>query len=163
MNLVMEFDNMYPISTNDMYEPTYHRTKHYSYLRKSSTLLEFQDNMKLRLSKYESDIKTFIEYSKSKFTHLGLKLTIWIGMNDILLKTSDNLRGYDTSNYIKALEDSISTALGIDDRYNMEVKAIKYKIDSKETWYTVIQLEPVDYLSYKLPNIELPTVSKGVI
>lgn len=164
MKLIMEFKDIYPISTNEMYAPTYNHKKKYSFLRKSDTLIEFQNNMASRLLEYSDAISQFIELCKSKYTYLGFKLTIWLGMNDMFLKTSNNLRAYDASNYLKAIEDCISTVTGIDDRYDMEVRVIKYHTPDLETWYTIAQLEPVDYMIYKSENIQLDVPTQfGII
>lgn len=155
----MQFKDIYPCSTNDMYIPCSARGGHGAYLRKSGTLNAFQTEFwNMMTDLYLDDIVRFLEYSRSKYEHLGFKLTLWIGMNDMwYIRNPDDIRPYDASNYIKAIEDLISNRIEIDDKYNMEVRVVKYGVDS-ERWIITAEMEPIDFHQYDTANgFEEPT------
>lgn len=155
--LVMEFD-INPVSTNDMYLPTAGKLKEgnsrrSAYLRKSGELEEFQNKFfGMMTSNYPDEIINFIESSNSEYgKYLGFKLTLYLGMHDMYYKRksiSDDLRPYDCSNYIKAIEDVLSTRIKRDDKYNMDVNVIKYHNPKGQCWHIKIVMEAVDYRKY---------------
>lgn len=160
MKLVMRIDGLYPVSTNDMYIPTRGKGQYGAFLRKSDTLKDFQINFSRKLQeKYSQEIARFLELSKAKYPkYLGFNVHLWVGMNDMFYKrTPDDLRPYDASNYLKAVEDVISMIFEIDDKYNMHVEVDKFDIEA-DTWVIIIEYEPIEYMahntSYKFPEID---------
>lgn len=126
-----------PPSTNDCYIPTSRRTKcgpsKGAYLRKSGWLVEWQEkvtemiNSEFHYSKDE--LKEFVEDIKS--TGKGMTIEIVVSMPKKTYGTH-KLEGIDASNFIKAIEDSIHSNIGIDDRFNTDVIARKrYNEDDK--------------------------------
>lgn len=164
MILRMSFPDLKLISTNDAYIPTAGSVKvgnrrRSAFLRRSNELIEFQGEFTRRIvSFYDEEIRNFKEFCQCNFERLGLILKLCIGMPDMNYKRksiSHDLRPYDVSNYIKAVEDVISRTLGIDDKYNMEVCVMKYRlldIDeeslSRDHWKLDVEIIPVDYETY---------------
>lgn len=150
----MRFHDLYPITVNDMYVPTVSAPdstgKRHGFLRKSNELWEFQEKFSSELSKYDEEIKLFIDRCNEEYDHLGFKLIILLGMpkSDLFYKRkSDDLRPNDTSNFLKSIEDVIASYTHKDDKYNIEIMGVKYRSEEESWGFTVILL-PVDYMKY---------------
>lgn len=154
MKLKLKFDNIEPVDVNDMYIPTVSAPdsngKRHGFLRSSYELMAFQDKFDAMLRDHESEIKSFIEQCRSEYEYLGFKVTLLVGMPReayFYKRKTDDLRPHDASNYPKAIEDRLSVFTGIDDKYNVEMKAVKYCSDSN-TWGFSLIMEPVNYMTY---------------
>ena len=150
LKLEMRFSGIRPTSTNEMYRPAYTAKSHRSYLRKSSELVAFQSSCQENVKQYHEDIQEFVEKCKVKYPkYLGFSLKIVIGLPmDCMFykKVTDDLRPIDTSNLIKSIEDIVSSAVGIDDKYNMKVSAEKILSSNKKDWEFFVVLIPLCYL-----------------
>lgn len=154
MKLVMEFPDVQPVSVNDAYRPTVSRAdnngKRHAFLRSSYELMAFHDKFDPMLQEYKSQMDEFINKCKDAISFLGFEVVFLIGMprDELFYKRNrDDLRPNDASNYIKATEDRLAVALGIDDKYTMDVRAIKY-LSSNDKWNLTIIMKPVDYMDY---------------
>lgn len=154
LKLKLVFDDIEPVCTNEMYRPTVSAAnssgKRHAFLRSSYELMRFQDRFDVMLSSYKSDITSFLDECKKLYQYLGFKFTILLRIpKDVIFykRRSDDLRPCDASNYIKAIEDRLSVITGIDDKYNMEVKAVKYCSDVSSWGFSII-IEPVNYFDY---------------
>ena len=154
MKLKLKFENIYPVSTNDMYRPTVSaadsKGKRHGFLRTSYELMEFQDKFDPMLESHRSEIEEFINQCKSEYEYLGFKVTLLIGMpreSFFYKRKTDDLRPNDTSNFIKSIEDRVAVLTGIDDKYDVEIRAIKYCSDA-DTWGFSVIMEPTNYMSY---------------
>lgn len=138
------------VSTNDAYIPTY-KGKHCFY-RKSKEMNAFQEAFSAELAKYSEAVGAFVESLRQEHEHLGIKLAlVFVMPRDMYYykRKADDLRPHDTSNYIKAAEDQISRLLGIDDKYDIQVSAVKCFSDSvteNPDVYAII--EGTDYMKY---------------
>jgi Holliday junction resolvase RusA-like endonuclease len=103
---------------------------------KSGKLKDFQDNLESILKSVISD--SFINKAKSlvKSGHYGIAITVVFSM------PSSNYLTSDTTNYIKAYEDCISKATGIDDKYNVIFNASK-KLSESDKWIATTELSVV--------------------
>ncbi len=141
------------VSTNEAYRPTYKGKR--SFYRKSTELIAFQEDFSSKLEAFRDTANLFTE-QLSSCEHLGLKLTIVIEMPRNMFfykRKSDDLRPNDTSNFIKAIEDQISKFVGIDDKYNVKVTAVKCFSDEIELSNVYAILEPDDYMAYSSDKI----------
>lgn len=140
-NFSIEFEVFDPklISVNDQYMHPVRKTKsgrYMSYVCKSPSLKEFQEFYKESLSQLikEEDINEIQEFLRTTFRS-GLCLSIEIGL------PPRELYEHDVSNWIKALEDSISTRTGIDDSKNLRV-VVEKKYTNDETWWLRVKICP---------------------
>jgi hypothetical protein len=160
----MSFPDLKLVSTNDAYIPTAGSVKaghkrRSAFLRRSNELIEFQREFIRRImSFYSEELQKFKDTCSHDFERLGFQLRLAIGMPDMNYKRksiSYDIRPYDVSNYIKTVEDVISRALEVDDRYNMEVHIMKYKLldvdeefKSRDHWKLDVEIIPVNYETY---------------
>lgn len=154
MKLVLHFDDLEIVSTNDMYIPTVGRVrdngKRRAFLRSSQELMNFQDKFDLMLESMSDRIVNFANKCKTDYQYLGFKVILLIGMpKDVLFykRNPDDLRPRDASNYIKAPEDRLANILGIDDKYTMDIRSVKYLSDTNN-WKLSIVIESVNYKDY---------------
>lgn len=154
MKLVMEFNNLELVSVNDMYRPTVSKAdkngKRHAFLRSSYELMSFQDKIDPMLEELIPKMKEFISQCTSEYKYLGFEVLFLIGMPKEVLfykRNPDDLRPHDASNYIKAPEDRIAHALEIDDKYSMDIRAVKYLSDN-DKWKLTVIMKPVDYKKY---------------
>lgn len=154
LKLKLEFDDIEPVCTNEMYRPTVSAAnssgKRHAFLRSSYELMEFQDKFDKMLSNHKTEIDLFINNCKKLYKYLGFKVFILLRIpKDIIFykRKSDDLRPCDASNYIKAIEDRLSVIIGIDDKYNMEVRSVKYCSEISNWGFSII-VEPVNYFDY---------------
>ena len=148
-NLVMKvYDIPILVSTNEMYRPTVNRKTHHCFFRKSNELQAFQDAMR-RLFESEtictkSDLEEFYNCNKNS-TKLVLLLKIYLPKSKYCIENNpDKLAKSDCSNFIKSIEDSIASWLGIDDRYNESIVCTK-TIHPKNKYGFIAILSSSDY------------------
>lgn len=147
-NLEFRMVGYQPPSTNDMYVPTSGAMKtsksgrRYcrAFLRKSDWLNEWQNKMKEMFdSEFFYTKEELKEFSSEVLdNNLGLKMDIIVSM-PISAYGKRTLRTNDASNYIKAIEDCISTGIGVDDKYNLVVSARKYYNRGTE-WSIIVRV-----------------------
>lgn len=146
--LVLSVRNVALVSTNVAYRPTYKGKR--AFYRRSSELLAFQADFSSKLEACRDSLEVFKEQVASE-SHLGLKLTLILEMpRDMFFykRKTEELRPSDTSNYIKAIEDQISQFIGIDDKYNVRVCAVKCFAEGLDACNVYAILEPDDYMRY---------------
>ena len=69
-------------------------------------------------------------------------------------RKADDLRPHDTSNFIKAVEDQISKLLGVDDKYDIQVSAVKcYSDDTEGNPNVYAIVECIDYMMYSKNSV----------
>lgn len=147
-HLEFRFLNHRPVSVNDAYIPTARKRKKGgggfggAFLRKSFDLIQWQEMVK----------KTFDEeffYSKSSIAliaewinnmNIGAKLILKISMpEEEYWNLEHELHRNDASNFIKAIEDSIFSNIGIDDTRTIRLEVEKgYNEDG--VWYVEAHL-----------------------
>lgn len=137
------------VSTNDMYIPTLNRKTHHCFLRSSNELLEFQSRInemfKQEVVCTKSELDDF--YNNNQDTELVLILNIYLPKRIYFTsEDSTKISRKDCSNLIKAIEDSISSNLGIDDRYNKIVLARKL-VSNNDKYGFVAILSSTNYYS----------------
>ena len=140
-NFAIEFEVPNPklISVNDQYMHPVRKTKsgrYMSYVCKSPSLKEFQEFYKEALSQLikDEDINQIKEFLAA-VPHSGLQLSLEIGL------PLRELYEHDASNWIKALEDSISTRTGIDDSKNFRV-VVEKKYTNDSSWWLLVKICP---------------------
>lgn len=149
------------ISTNDMYIPTSRgKTGRGAFLRRSDSLKEFQSIIDKSFEEeffYNKDYLSRISsYIKDNNLGLLMELKISIPYEEYLTSKGDLSRN-DTSNLIKAIEDSIYKNLGIDDSRNIKVIAEKgYNEDG--SWYVEVNIKEFNLLN----RIDVNTVEQEV-
>lgn len=142
------FYGLKPVSTNDMYIPTYSKTKSgklHSFLRKSKELSEFQDKISKSFDdevfyskEYISKVSKFI-----KDNNLGIRLSIiTVVPKNEYITSKNKLYRVDSSNMIKSVEDAIYKGIGIDDTYNLIVSSYK-KYSDDNNWMIIVKLYPI--------------------
>lgn len=169
--LILRFDELYPISVNDSYIPTSGRLKkgnkrRSAFLRRSPELIKFQDEFTRRLDYYKEDIEKFVKDCTDEYDYLGLRVSILVGMprESFYYKQksiSDDLRPLDASNYTKVIEDVFSRYIKIDDKYNVDVRSVKYCDEEASHWGFYIIAEPVNYLKYDNNYIKEVYINDG--
>ena len=154
------FYGLKPVSTNDMYIPTYSKTKSgklHSFLRKSKELSEFQDKISKSFDdevfyskEYISKVSKFI-----KDNNLGIRLSIiTVVPKNEYITSKNKLYRVDSSNMIKSVEDAIYKGIGIDDTYNLIVSSYK-KYSDDNNWMIIVKLCPIlCYLNNKYVESE---------
>ena len=151
---VMKVSDVDLISTNDAYVPTYKGKR--SFYRRSKEMMTFQEVFSSKLSEYKEPLQAFISDKKEEIPYLGLilKLILILPRNIYFYKRkNDDLRPQDTSNFIKAIEDQISRVVGIDDKYNVQVSAVKCYHDDIEKPTVYMILECVNFMDYYASKI----------
>ena len=151
---VMKVSGVGLVSTNDAYRPTYRGRK--LFYRRSRELIKFQEEFGAKLAEYREPLQVFVSQKKSEMPHLGLILKlILVFPRDVYFykRRPDGLRPHDASNFIKAIEDQVSKALGVDDKYNVQVSAVKCYSEEAEAPEVHIILECADYADYCAPKI----------
>lgn len=139
------------VSTNDMYIPVAKKqgTRRGYYMR-SNSLITYQETLTKYLNgECFEKISEFLKYCYRNYSHLGFKISHFIGMPNLFYKQKskiDDLRPYDVSNYLKSTEDIIAKVFGIDDKYNMKVEAQKYRSQFDEDWRLTVVMRPLDYI-----------------
>ena len=151
---VMKVADIDLVSTNDAYIPTYKGKR--SFYRRSKELMKFQEEFSTKLLEYKESLQMFVEQNKTEISYFGLILKlILILPRDVFFykRKTDDLKPQDTSNFIKAIEDQVSKVLGIDDKYNVQVSAVKCYEDEiqKPTVYMI--LECANYMDYRASKI----------
>lgn len=140
-NFTIEFEVANPklISVNDQYMHPVRKTKsgrYMSYVCKSPSLKEFQSFYEEALETLVSneDVEWFKDYIKS-VDRSGLQLSLEIGL------PLREIYEHDASNWVKALEDSISTRIGIDDSKNLRV-VVEKKYTNDDSWWLRVKICP---------------------
>lgn len=123
-----EFSEIPLVSTNDMYFSRPKKSKKNpnfitTYTIRTPELKKFQSIMEEKLPSL-IDRTIFDKYDLSKYGLL-LSIVIYLPKDRYLLE--------DSSNYIKAYEDTISKYIGIDDKYNLTVIVHK-SISDDSNW-----------------------------
>lgn len=138
--LPIEFELTNPklISVNEQYMHPVRKTKtgrYSSYVCKSPYLKEVQEYYKDKLSVLitDDDIIKLKETSEDVVIPKGISLYIRIGF------PKNQLHKHDISNFIKAIEDCISSRIGIDDAYNYNV-SIKKTVSKDDNWKMFVRI-----------------------
>lgn len=134
------------MSTNDMYMHPVRKCKdgrYRSYVCKAPYLKTLQEYYKDKLStsvpdEFILDAQEFIKIQESS----GLELTIQVGI------PSKEIYEHDVSNFIKSLEDCISTRLSIDDSRNIKV-SIEKLTSHDDNWYLKVYIGPYSIKSFE--------------
>ena len=142
--------NYQPCSVNDAYIATAKRGNGKSryrsaYYRKSPELERWQSFINKAFEDEvfytKQEIEEFTEYLENNDYFIEFKLTLSIPKDIFFTKNQNDIRTLDASNYIKVIEDSISSNIGINDKYNLKVSSRKtYNEDG--VWYIHIELLP---------------------
>lgn len=138
-----------PVMTNDMYIPTKGKNKG-AYFRKSPMLqrfqVEFEDNMRMNYGNelLEDISKQIHEVIETEDNLFNFSVTVAAPKNSLLYKKDDHtLKAMDTSNFIKAIEDSFCKLMNYDDRNHLKVTSRKI-VNKEDEWYIFIYLEECD-------------------
>lgn len=145
IELEFKFIDFIPCSTNDMYIPSSTRTKRgrpHHFFRKSDQLIKWQKSIKESFDKeffytkeYLYSVSSYINNMKRGF-NLELKVSI---PYEYYYKLDNDVTKKDTSNFIKAIEDSIMSGIGVDDKRNITINSEKgYNEDG--VWYIYAKL-----------------------
>lgn len=140
-------DDIKLVSTNDAYIPTYKGKR--SFLRRSNSLLEFQKTFQEKALEFKEQALAFIEKERQAYKNLGIKIfLIFILPRDVYFykRKKEDIRPQDTSNFIKSVEDQIALLLEVDDKYNLEVSAIKCYEDNRENSSIFVKVSCLDYI-----------------
>lgn len=140
-------DDIKLVSTNDAYIPTYKGKR--SFLRRSNSLLEFQKTFQEKALEFKERALAFIEKERQAYKNLGIKIfLIFILPRDVYFykRKKEDIRPQDTSNFIKSVEDQIALLLEVDDKYNLEVSAIKCYEDNRENSSIFVKVSCLDYI-----------------
>lgn len=111
-----------PVSTNRMYRAITRRTKIgvIADIIATDELLEYKSSIK-------NAIRSAIQGKEPLNSNKMYELTIEVSYpRETFYYKNGQLKKKDASNTIKALEDGISEALGVDDKQNVDVKVGKY-------------------------------------
>lgn len=147
-DFIIEFEISEPklVSVNDQYMHPVRKTKsgrYTSYVCKSPSLKELQSFYKEVLSDkiLDEDLKRYKEFL-SEVPRSGIQLSLEIGLPE------REIYEHDASNFVKALEDSISVRTSIDDSRNLRVIVEKqYTEDS--SWMLKVRLCPYIVQKYR--------------
>lgn len=130
----MLFTNIDLVSNNEMYIPTKRKVGG-AFLRCSNELRDFKNNMILRMNESLSQINLDPEKP------YNFKIRISLPEYDYFINSRSRLRANDTSNFIKAIEDSVCENLGYNDRNNILVSAEKGYNKSKDIYHAEVIIE----------------------
>jgi Holliday junction resolvase RusA-like endonuclease len=132
-------DNPMLISTNDQYMHPVRKCrdgKYRSYFCKSPALKELQDFYKdILLKNISDDIVSEIQESVNNGKCLSVKFRLHV--------PSKEFYDHDASNFIKALEDCLSSRIGVDDSRNSHV-SIKKIVSPDDIWRLNISVTIVE-------------------
>ena len=152
LSLVFEIEKPKIISTNEAYMHPVRKCKdgrYRSYVCKSPDLKDFQEFYKEVLQEKIPDDKV-VEFKK--YIEESLKNTLDISITYGL--PENEIFKHDASNFIKALEDCISTRLGIDDSKNSRVSVTKTVYNSfTSDWILRIKIVASKVENYKQINL----------
>lgn len=152
------------VSTNDMYVPTLNRKTHHCFLRKSEGLIRFQSIMDKLFESgeigYDKDkLDKYLELNPNPDNRYLFILTIWIPASSYYSsKSQTDLNNNDSSNYVKSIEDSIMSHLGIDDKYNLIIVSRK-KVSEDSHWKFHVSLVPYTNDNYVSLDMVLDNIS----
>lgn len=132
------------LSTNDMYVPTSGRGGRGAFLRTSSELAEFQE----RFAEKFSELELSLDQSKCYSFDIRVSMPEF----EYYINSRKRLRARDSSNYIKALEDCLTSKLGYNDRNNIRV-SLEKGYNSSNLWYVEVVIRVFD-IENKLEFIE---------
>lgn len=139
MKLEFRFKGLKVCSNNDMYLPSKGKKGKGAFLRRSPYLHVWQGYMSEMMSTYPPEVfEEFKLLALNERRAVTFSIEIGIPRNQYL-KTTD-LKAHDTSNMIKAIEDCISSGIGLDDKYNIHVVATKGFTMYPE-WTYIVTLE----------------------
>lgn len=148
--MIVEFKLINPrlISVNDQYMHPVRKSKsgrYVSYVCKSPDLKEVQQYYSEVLSESikDEEVQILRDFINENPKGRGLSLEMHLGMPE------SQIYEHDISNFIKAVEDCISTRLKIDDKYNLSVYISKYVLSSEDTgkWEMKVKVTPCEVLS----------------
>lgn len=136
--LIIQIDEITPVSTNEMY--SYGRKT----VRKSAKLKAYTDSVLFQLKGKlkEEDILSFQNCLKEDYRRA-------IYVDYIFSVPKRSYFRADTSNYPKALEDIIKNIIDIDDTRNVKLSAEKI-LSSDKNWHITMTMQIYD-LQYEIP------------
>ena len=131
MMLEFAIHGIHPVSTNDMYLPRPCRGGKHAYLTSSSQLKKFHKEVEDLLQDLITDeqVEQLTEELSDRRKVIELSVVFLLGKSGFF--------GQDTSNIIKALEDSIVNRIHIDDKRNCRIILEKRLSDDGEDHFLV--------------------------
>lgn len=115
MKFEFEIDGIKPVSTNDMYVPIPCKGGKKAYLTSSSELRKFHKAVEDLLQEYITDDEVIDLKEELTDRQKAIELSV------VFELPSTEFFRKDTSNIVKALEDSIVNRIGVDDKRNCKV------------------------------------------